>query len=88
MDERRRAVVPACSLQITLKYSAHLQKLTRRVLVNESQCCEFVPGFREIRQRADHDYERRRVWERVFIGSWAAATVSAASYQFAKRRGL
>ena len=33
-------------------------------------------------------YERLRVWERVSIGSWVAAAVSAASYQFAKRRGL
>ena len=57
MDERRRAVVPACSLQITLKYSAHLQKLTRHVLVNESHCCEFVP--RVSRDQAAYPFARR-----------------------------
>ena len=33
------------------------------------------------------DFEQLRIWERVFIGSWVAATGSAAAYQFAKRRG-
>ena len=45
---------------------------------------QYVDKRGRIHSRAD--FERLRVWERVFIASWVASVASAVSYQYAKRR--
>lgn len=44
----------------------------------------FIDKRGEVHSR--EDFERLRIWERVFIASSAASIVSAALHQYAKRR--
>jgi len=45
---------------------------------------QYVDKFGGVHDRSD--FERLRVWERIFVGSWIASAGSAAAYQFVRRR--